>query len=155
LGLIVAAGVFDGFVTDEGKLRLDFTTAFKAFAARLKGEEVVLTLQKKSEVKTREQEAGFHAMISPWARDEGHQIEDLKRYLLGEIFGYLEDVSPLTGERVLRKPSTSKLTKPEYSELIERTMEIAASCGYVLVAPDEYRRQHHEKYGAKKRRSAA
>jgi hypothetical protein len=138
---------FVGFVSEDGqKLLLDFPKAFKAYFKRYAGHEVVLTIQKKSEAKTRAQEMGFHAMIQPWAKDEGHQIEALKRDLLGEVFGYLETPSPLTGERVLREPSTAKLSKPKYSQLIEETMVIAARCGYILIAPEEYKRQHPEKY---------
>ncbi|MGE3278041.1 MAG: hypothetical protein AB7O67_23260 [Vicinamibacterales bacterium] len=100
------------------------------------------------EAKTRDQEKGFHAMIAPWARAEGHRIEDLKRDLLGEIFGYREHVNRFTGEvtMVLREPHTSRLSKRQYSELIERSIEIAAGCNVVLIAPDEYREMHPAKY---------
>lgn len=106
----------------------------------------MLTIAKRSEAKTRLQEKGFHAMIQPWARDEGHEIDDLKRYLLGAIFGYRDEKSPLTGERLLNEPHTSKLSKEQYSELIERTMQIAAECGVILVASEEYKRLHPERY---------
>jgi hypothetical protein len=134
--------LFIGMVTeteDGAKLLLDFPKQFRAYYRQFAGHEVVLTIEKKADAKTRQQEKGFHAMIAPWAKAEGHQIEDLKRYLLGEIFGYYEDESPLTGERLLREPSTSKLSKSQYSELIERTLEIAAWAGHVLEAPSEYR----------------
>jgi hypothetical protein len=89
----------------------------------------------------RKQEAGFHAMIAPWAKAEGHAIEDLKRDLLAEIFGLREHTDVLTGVvvMVLREPHTSKLSKKKYSELIERTLEIGARCGHVLIAPNEWR----------------
>lgn len=147
-------GVFVGFVPAEGEIVfqkvLDFPSAFKAYLAKFRGDEIEVEVHKKGAKKTREQEAGFHAMIAPWCRDEGHEIGDLKRYLLGEIFGYREEVSKLTKLPLLVKPHTSKLNKAEYSELIERTMEIAAWAGYVLIAPDEYRRLHPEKYPPKK-----
>lgn len=105
------------------------------------GEELTLTIEPTESRKTRAQERGFHAMIQPWAKAEGHQIDDLKRDLLRAIFGEREHVNLLTGavEVVLREPHTSTLTRAQYSELIERTLEIAASCGHVLMAPDEYR----------------
>lgn len=89
---------------------------------------------------TRKQEKGFHAMISPWAKEDGHAIEDLKHDLLAEIFGKREHVDSLTGEvvMVLREPHTSKLNKKKYNELIERTLDIAARMGHVLEAPSEY-----------------
>lgn len=91
------------------------------------------------------QSRGFHAMVTPWLLAEerrGWSIEALKLWCLGETFGYLEMVHPLTGE-VLRFPAemhTSKLTVGQFSELIERTLELAAEEGVILVAPDEYRR---------------
>lgn len=92
--------------------------------------------------KTRLQERGFHAMIQPWCREKGHNIDDLKDDLLGAIFGHREHVNPITGEvrLVLREPHTSKLSRVKYSELIERTLQIAAEVdGFILEAPNEYR----------------
>lgn len=139
---------WDGMVTEDGRLILDFPKAFKAFYQRFAGHEIVVLLAKKSEAKTRLQEKGFHAMIAPWCRDEGHRLDDLKHDLLCEIFGTREVVSLVTGKVTLqpREPHTSKLTKDQYSELIERSLEIAAGCGYVLIAPEEYKQLHPEKY---------
>lgn len=136
--------VFVGFVDDSGKLRLDCPSQFRAYMGRLKGEEVCVELYKRSAHKSRDQEAGFHAMITPWARDEGHQIDALKRDLLIEIFGMSEKVSPLTKQPIPNEQHTSKLTMAQYSELIERTLDIAAECGYILVAPDEWKRQQEQ-----------
>jgi hypothetical protein len=43
---------------------------------------------------------------------------------------------------VLAEPHTSKLSRAQYAELIERTLEIAAECGVVLEAPQDYRERH-------------
>jgi hypothetical protein len=101
--------------------------------------------------KTRLQEKGFHAMIAPWAKAEGLSIDDLKHDLLREVFSLKEHVDRFTGEvsMVLREPHTSKLSRKDYSELIERTLQIAAECGHELVAPNEYR-----EWKARQRRSA-
>jgi hypothetical protein len=55
----------------------------------------------------------------------------------------MEHTNPITGEvtMVLREPHTSKLPRTKYSELIERTLDIAAGCGHVLEAPSEYRQR--------------
>lgn len=113
------------------------------------GEEFQLAIEEMDAKHTRKQESGFHAMIMPWARAAGHNIADLKRDLLAEIFGTREHTDVLSGVVVLllREPHTSKLSKKKYNELIERTLEIAARMGYVLEAPSEYR--------ARKLRSAA
>ena len=54
---------------------------------------------------------------------------------------------------VLREPHTSKLSRAKYSELIERTLEIAGECGVILVAPNEYRERKAKE--AKRRTEAA
>lgn len=151
--------VFLGTVDDEGRIRLDFPQQQRAYCKRkLAGQCVDIIIAPQGAMKTRLQEAGFHAMITPWARTEGHQIDELKRDLLREIFGEREHLNPITGEvgMVLREPHTSTLNRVKYSELIERTLDIAASCGHVLEAPNEYReRKRREAVKAAKREQAA
>lgn len=132
------------WVKQGGKLvPLDRDGMHRYIATLGDGEEGELTLGPTSAEAhhTRQQEKGFHAMIAPWAKEEGHAIEDLKRDLLAEIFGLREHTDVLTGVVVmlLVEPHTSKLSKTKYNELIERTLEIAARCGHVLIAPSEYR----------------
>src|SRR5690606_9292272 len=110
---------------------------------KLAGQPVDVMIAPQGAAKTRLQEKGFFAMISPWAKSEGHRIDDLKRDLLRHIFGEQEHVNPITGEltMVLREPHTSTLSRAKYSELIERTLEIAGECGVILEAPQEYRQR--------------
>ncbi len=133
----------------DGRLKLYDLDGFnRALAQYGDGEDLELSIGQPDAHHTRKQEAGFHAMITPWAKDEGHDIADLKRDLLAEIFGTREHVDILTGDvvLVLCEPHTSKLSKKKYNELIERTLDIAARCGYVLVAPSEYKeRKAHER----------
>ena len=149
---------FDGFVTDTGKLTLDFPEVFKAYVKRtFPGCEVTVTVEDRAIAKTRQQEKGFHAMLKPWCA-EGHDIDVLKYALKKQIFGEKESVDPITGAvtMVLNKPHTSTLTKAEYSELIERTLEIAAGCGVWLEAPSEYKdRKRQERLAAEKREKKA
>lgn len=136
------AAVFVGKVDSEGRVALDFPAQQRAYCkAKLAGQCVDVIIAPQGHAKTRAQEAGFHAMITPWAREEGHRIDDLKRDLLRSVFGEMEHTNPLTGEvsMVLREPHTSKLNRAQYCELIERSMELAAECGVVLIAPNEYR----------------
>jgi hypothetical protein len=147
--------VFRGRVDEDGGIRLDFPHQQRAYCKRvLAAKYVDVVIAEQGSLKTRLQESGFHAMITPWARTEGHRIDDLKRDLLREIFGEREHVNPITGEitMVLREPHTSTLSRVKYSELIERTLEVAASCGHVLEAPHEYReRKRREAERATKR----
>ncbi len=121
-------------------------TAPKAYREHIRsafgdGEEVEIIVQPRKRRRTLPQNAGYHAMISPWADEEGHEIDDLKRDLMGTIFGWSEKLTPLSGQRIPLKPHTSELTVEEFSTLIERTLQLAAECGVLLLAPDEYRQQ--------------
>lgn len=148
--------VFLGRVDDDGIVHLDYPERQRAYCkAKLSGKCVDVIICEHGELKTRLQEQGFHAMIAPWAKDAGLDITDLKRDLLREIFGEREHVNPITGEvlMVLREPHTSKLSRAKYSELIERTADIAAGCGHILILPHEYREAKERE--AKKRASRA
>lgn len=134
--------VFTGLVDSEGTIHLEHPKQQRAYCKRkLAGKCVDVMVAEQGLMKSRLQESGFHAMITPWAKAEGHRIDDLKRDLLREIFGTMEYTSPITGEvvMVLCEPHTSTLSRAKYSELIERTLEIAGECGVILEAPNEYR----------------
>ena len=148
--------VFVGRVDDEGAIHLEFPKQQRAYCKRqLAGKCVDVMVAEQGLLKSRLQESGFHAMITPWARDGGHRIDDLKRDVLREVFGRIEHTNPITGEveMVLREPHTSRLSRAKYSELIERTLEIAGECGVFLVAPHEYRERKERE--AKRRGQAA
>lgn len=143
-----------GFAHVGGKLTLDFKTPFTAWIAKLAGTtgaEVVIFVADKAWLKTRQQERGFHAMIAPLAKEKGWPIADLKRYLLGEIFGVTKSL--IDGKECLVEPHTADLNKQQYSELIERTLEIAATEFEMwLEAPSEWtaRKEQERKKAAKK-----
>lgn len=144
---------FTGFCNHLGVWKFDHPDQVDRFVARkFTGCELTVTIEDKAIAKTRLQESGFHAMLKPWVA-EGHQIDVLKRTMLEAVFGLKEVPHPVTGEvfLVLREPHTSKLTKAQYSELIERTLEIAAGCGVILEAPNEYKaRKLKERRAAEK-----
>jgi len=140
--------VFIAVVDSDGGLQFEFPAVQRAYCRRMMaGQCVDVTIALHGHIKTRLQEKGFHAMITPWAREEGHRIDDLKRDILRHVFGEIEHTNPITGEMsmVLAEPHTSKLSRAKYSELIERTLEIAAECGVILTAPHEYREQKAKK----------
>ena len=150
--------VFLGRVDENGVVKLDFPQRQRAYCkAKLTGQCVDVIITPQGDLKSRLQECGFHASISPWAREAGIDIEDLKDDLLRIVFGEREHTDPITGEvrMVLREPHTSKLSRAKYSELIERSADIAAECGYVLELPHEYReRKEREAKKAAKGRAA-
>jgi len=131
---------FYGFIQD-GKLQLSAQQAFRAHLKQFAdGDDVEITIQPMRRRRTKAQNAAFYAaLLAPWAEQEGHDIDDLKRDLLGTIFGWSEKKSPLTGQPVPLKPHTSDLTVEEGSIFIDRTLQIAAECGVFLMAPDEHK----------------
>jgi hypothetical protein len=133
---------FIGFVTPQGKLLLDFPTAFKAYVRKFAGDEVELEIRRKREKRSLRQNAAFWAMLTEWARSEGWTLDDLKDAVMAEAFGTEEITMPITGElrRVPAKRHSSALTVTEFVHLIEETMRLAAECGVVLMAPDEYKK---------------
>jgi hypothetical protein len=151
------AAVFVGTVDADGAIHLDQPKQQRAYCrARFAGQAVDVVIEPMGAKKTRLQQAGFHAMLAPWAREEGHRIDDLKRDLLRAVFGEIDHVNPITGEvvKVLAEPHTSALSRAKYSELINRTLEIAAECGVYLDAPHEYReRKARERQDALRRAS--
>ena len=139
--------VFVGTVDAEGAVHLEFPSQQRAYCRKkFAGQCVDVIIAPQGQMKTRLQECGFHAMISPWAKQEGIRIDDLKRDILRHVFGEMEHVNPITGEvvMVLREQHTSTLSRAKYSELIERTLELGAECGVLLEAPNEYRRRKEQ-----------
>ena len=134
--------MFPGLVDEDGKVHLESPAQQRAYCKRkFAGQCVDVVIAGQGLMKSRLQESGFHAMITPWAKSEGHNVDDLKRDILRAVFGEREHVNPITAEvgMVLREPHTSTLSRAKYSELIERTLEIAGECGVILEAPHEYR----------------
>ena len=148
-----------GFAHPGGRLTLDFKTPFTAWVSKLAGAtgaEVVIFVADRAWLKTRQQEKGYHVMIAPLAKEKGWAIEDLKRYFLAQIFGVT--VSAIDGKEILVEPHTSKLSKRQYSELIERTLDIAAEQFETwLEAPSEWtaRKESERKQAARKAAKAA
>ena len=129
----------------EGRVSFGHPKQARAWLKRTHGGEVLVAQFYPHRAKRSDKQSrGFHAMVKPWLHAErrgGWSIEALKLWVLGEVFGYLEMTHPLTGE-VLRFPAelhTSKLTMGQFCELIDRTLELAAEEGVILVAPDQYR----------------
>lgn len=134
---------FELTVDERGHVRFAHPAQAHAYLrGKFAGQTIVGQFYEHRTKRSDRQNRGFHAMVSPWAKAEGHRIEDLKDDLLGAVFGYLEVTSLVTGEvkLVLAEPHTSGLSVGKFCELIDRTLEIAAEQGVILVAPDEYRK---------------
>lgn len=133
---------FDLQIDAGGKPHFVHGGQARAYLKRFAGQLISAQFYPVQAKRTSRQNRGFHACITPWARERGWEIETLKQFLLGRIFGWHEFVDPTTGEvlKVLAEPHTSTLTVAQFCELIDRTLELAAEDGVFLVAPDEHRR---------------
>jgi len=134
---------FELTVDERGHVRFAHPAQAHAYLrGKFAGQAIVGQFYEHRTKRTDRQSRGFHAMVAPWAKAEGHRIDDLKDDLLEAVFGTIEVTSLVTGEvrQVLAEPHTSTLTVGQFCELIDRTLEIAAEQGVILVAPDEYRR---------------
>lgn len=132
-------------VDDRGRVSLVHAAQAHAYLRKLReseGEELVAQFYPYRAKRSDRQNRGFHAMVSPWAKERGWAIDTLKQFLLGRVFGWLEFVDPQTGEvfKMLAEPHTSRLTVGQFCELIDGALEIAAEDGVILTAPDEYTR---------------
>jgi hypothetical protein len=105
------------------------------------------------------QNRALHALLTPWARERGWSLDDLKDTMLGIAFGHVERVMPVTGEivKVLAEPHSSHLDVTKFCHLIEEVLRVAAEDDYWLESPEEYKRAKEQarKQAAKKLAKAA
>ena len=143
----VALTTFLGFVDAQGKFALDFPEQFKAFVARWREQEVELLIRKRRTIRSTRQNAALHACLDRWAKDKGHDVEQLKDDLLALCWGYVVTQNLFTGEVVKRlvKPHTSKLSTAEFTQLFDVAAVEAAKDGHVMTMPDEFKANREKK----------
>lgn len=134
---------------EKGVIHMDMPMAqHRAIVrARFAGKRVDVEVRERKSRRTDLQNRAYHAAITPWAHELGMGVDELKRDLLGLMWGYGEPkVSRLTGEeyRLPIKPHTSRLTTAEFAALMDFTIMTAAKTGYVMLAPDEFRTQQQK-----------
>lgn len=132
----------------NGHVTMDYPHVVQAYVRSLAGDretiDLEITITEAGTDKTRAQEAGFHAMITPWAHQRGESVDMVKQFCLAQAFGTHQFTHAGTGLvfDVLAEPRSSKLSRKKYALLIETAMQLAAedrpSC--ILMPPDEYRR---------------
>lgn len=150
---------FEITVDDQGRPRFAHPRQGYAYLKRFAGMLIAGQFYEFRTKRSVRQNRAFHALITPWALTKGWDIETMKQWLLSRAFGWHEIVDPETGEviKVLAEPHTATLSVGQFSLLIERTLELAAYDGLVLMAPDEYRRAQESiaKQQAREARKAA
>ncbi len=130
-------------VMQDGHFHADDGREYTAHCADLDGYEVEQVIRKRRSSRTLRQNRWFHAFMRPLAEHLGYEVEDLKLAGLIALFG--TDV--VMGYTVPTKPHTSDLNTEEFSDLCEWFVQKAAECGFVVLYPEEFKRQHRR--GAK------
>jgi hypothetical protein len=140
---------FAGDCDARGRIAFDVPSAVTAYCrATFANSRVDVEIRLRKAKRSDRQNRAFHAAITPWARELGYHVEELKDELLGLVFGWHETTAPLTGEArmALNEPHTARLNTAQFSELMEFTVIEAAKTGYVMPLPDEFRER--QKRGA-------
>jgi len=108
------------------------------------GAEIAAQFFEYRQQRSARQNRAAHVLFQSWLPAKpGWTLGALKLYVLGDVFGYLEVVHPVSGEVLLfpAEPHTATLSVGQFCLLIERILELAAEQdGVVLVAPDEWQR---------------
>jgi len=134
---------FNGRLTPQGGIVWDFPAQVAAYRKRLfamtdghvTGQFYPLRTKRSDR-----QNRALHAMLTPWARERGWTVDNLKSVMLGIAFGHLEQVMPITGEvvKVLAEPRSSHLDVTKFCFLIEEVLRVSAEDDYWLDSPEEY-----------------
>lgn len=139
----LAPSVFLARIGPDGTIGFDFPRQQIAYCrSKFAGECVEVEVRLQASKRSNRQNRALWALIGEWAKERGHEPDDLKDVMLGIAFGHLEHVMPITGEirQVLAKPHSSRLNVHEFCHLIEEVLRVAADDGVFLLAPDEYRK---------------
>lgn len=136
-------------VTEDGSLKFEFSQQQRAYCLKTFGAGgcVDVEIREHREKRTDRQNRAMWALLNAWCAeaDQGWRPDDLKRAVMGEVFGRIEVKDPLSGEVRLEpaRSSTSSLGITDFCKVIEAILELAATSepSVFLEAPDEYRIQ--------------
>jgi len=130
--------IFIGTVRDDGsKLDFDFPNDYRNFIRQFAGHEVEIEIRKRRSKRSLRQNAWFHSFIVPFAESLGETVPDLKLAGLVALFG----TKQVHGCTVPEYAHTSDLNTEQFSDLCEWFVQEAARCGFVVLYPEEFKRQ--------------
>lgn len=140
---------FHGRVTPTGQVVWDFPEVVLAYRKRLYAQtdgHITGQFYPYRSRRSDRQNRALHALLTPWARERGWSVDDLKDTMLGIAFGRVERVMPVTGEvvKVLAEPHSSHLDVGKFCHLIEEVLRVAAEDDYWLESPEIYRKSKEE-----------
>lgn len=126
---------FNGYVRNEKMFirnRSDFDNAIKRFD----GKDVEIIVQKKRLVRSLQQNKLWWLYVTILSNELGYEKEEMHEICK---FKFLkrERVIEKTGEIIEYLESTTRLTRTEFSEVVEALIRWAASMGIVLPEPNQ------------------
>ena len=132
--------VFSAQTLADGKLAPTFSAAAHEAIRTYypEGTAVEYEVRPRLMHRTERQSRAFHAMVGYWAPKRGVAPDDLKKQLLGEVFGHIDVQRDGEVVRELAEPHTAKLSVEKFVLLIDETLRLAAEDHVLLAAPDEY-----------------
>jgi hypothetical protein len=144
--------VFTAVTDERGRIVPDYPAQYAALMRRRfpAGTCIEFEVREQATKRSDRQNRALWALLSPWAKERGWQVDELKDVMLGIAFGKVEQEQPITGAivQVNAKPRSSKLTVTEFVHLVEEVLRVAAEDDYWLDSPSEY-------HAAKKERDKA
>jgi hypothetical protein len=128
--------VFTAFVDDAGHFAIDNREAFRRYvAAKFKGQEITVTVERKKRSRTLDQNAYWYAVPVKILSDElGYTPSQMHYALLGEYGGYK---SGPTGQAVPNIASSSDLSTEDFAKLIDWVLDWAPSQLNIVIPPPD------------------
>lgn len=111
--------------TSKGRLQLDERERFERYLIGLDGCEIEIAVRKRRRVRSSPQNGYYWTVVNVIADYTGHTSQEVHE-ILGQRF--LQDH---TG----RRRSTSALSTAEFSEYVERCLQLAAEYGIIIPPP--------------------
>lgn len=125
----------------DGKLKLLAKEEFdRGLAQFMDGQELLLSIEEPEQGRTRQQEKFFHGPVLKAFQNLGMGKEEAKAVLCLKFIP--KEIHTLEGGIAIVPGSTSKLTKKEYTDLIEQCIQLAAELGEVVQDSDTWLREH-------------
>jgi len=125
-------------MVQDGKMVIRDDTALNAYLWRMKnGEELELKISKKRRTRSQNQNNWYWGVVLPViSRDTGHSVEELheiykRRFLQPKEVNYRGKIIRLPG-------STSRLSKADFFEFVERIRADAADIGIYIPEPEQH-----------------
>ena len=121
-------------VSEEGKLQPSVSKRIKNELAAFKGQKVEITIEKFKTTRTIQQNRYLHLIIGMMAKELGYDAEELKEIIK---FKFLKEevVDENSGEVYPYIKSTAKLTKDEFSDLVD-SIKHWSSDEFGIILPD-------------------